>query len=268
MDSRNNFPVRRYGDGSGFLDHLFNGDMGVELLIRPSKDNKFDATGLLEPGRATWRSLRGHAARADQRAAEAAGQSCYENTAKRCTKGYMTVLLATLMTTTVQYEWSNFQAFIKAMKDDKTMAGALKHHIMVAVARFGWGSFVAFLHEPGKEPVKFSIPRQRLLFKLVDGQLQSARHFYPRPETVWVQQLLKKGSYLQPSWSAFKVAPEEDSVESLADAVARKRGILSQHPLKIYMLNHAGGWWEWIQAASQVLYANAEEKPYGYYISE
>ena len=267
MEGRREPHVLNYGDQRGFLDLLIEDEMGVELLIRSSRGDQHGSTRLLQ-GTSTRMSLRQHTCGAVLKAVLANRQNSCAKTARKCKNGYVTMLLATLTSTAVKDEWSSFQTFIQELQDDKETAGALKHHIMVALAQFGWSSFVIFLHEPGKDPVKFRIPRQRLLFTVVDGQPYPARQFYPTPETVWVQQLLKKGSYLQLSWSAFEVAPAKDSVASLAEAVSTKCGIISKHPLKIYKLNHAGERWEWIRAASQVLYANTEEKPYGYYVSE
>ena len=64
----------------------------------------------------------------------------------------------------------------------------LNHNIMVALANFGWAQWHIFLHRPGKVPVKFQIPRQRLMLKVVEveGTLKAvtARHFYPKPQKV------------------------------------------------------------------------------------
>ena len=54
-----------------------------------------------------------------------------------------------------------------------------------------------------------------------------------------------------PAGSAFPVAPEEDSVDSLADALAKKCRVAPAPPLTIFTLNHTQKW-EQIQAMSQV----------------
>ena len=240
----------------GFLDLLVNDTMGIELLIRTGGNNRYSATGLLEKDSLTWSALLQHASRTHR---------AYAGAAKMCNDGYITVLPATLTFTTVEREWDNFEAFIKKLRENKDTARALAYHIMVAVAKPGWGEFVVFLHEPGKEPVKFSVPRQRLMLKVVDGQPQSARHFYPRPEMVWAQRLLK-GSDLQLARSALEVAPAKDSVASLAMAVAKEYEISPPDLLEIYQLNHAGGWE--LMEKDQVLYGNTEKKPYGFFVNE
>ena len=239
----------------GFLDLLVNDSMGIELLIRTRGDNRYTATRLLQEGSPTWNALLEHASRTDGK---------YARVARACYNGYITVLPATLTTTTVEQEWGNFKDFIQHLRKNDEPARALEYYIMVAVAMPGWGEFVVFLHEPGKELVKFCIPRQRLLFKLVDGQLQSARHFYPRPKTVWVQEINVAGERMD---DPFEVEPQEDSVQSLRKAILVDSNIQSRRQLRIHHLNHAGEW-EVIPKKSQVLFANTEEKPYGFYVPE
>ena len=119
----------------------------------------------------------------------------------------------------------------------------------------------------GREAIRFEIPRQRLMLKLVDGQPQSAWHFYPRPEKVWVHRLLKTGSDLQLARAAFEVAPPKDSVASLAVAVREKLGIMSLESVEIHLFNYAGKW-EWIRETEQVRDANTKATAYGYYLLE
>ena len=238
----------------GQLDLLLNGTFGIELLIRAARSNKYTATKLLQEGSTTWTSLLEHASRTD---------AAYAEVASRCRNGYITVLPATLTSTTVEQEWTNFRAFITKLQENA--APALKYHIMVAVARSGWSEFSVFLHQPGQQaPIRFEIPRQRLLFKVVDGQPQSARHFYPRPEKVWVQEINESGEAVD---EPFQVEPQEDSVQSLRTAILLYTGIKSRRQLRIHQLNHAGEW-EVIPKKSQVLFANTEEKPYGFYVKE
>lgn len=174
--------VGQYGDLRGFLDHLVEDNMGIELLIRSTKDNCFSASGLLQSDSPTRTSLRLHAARAT---------FSYANTAAKCSKGYVTVLLATLTFVSYDAEWENFKGFVKELAEDAECRGSLDCHIMVAASTFGWADFQVFLHQPGQdEPIQFTIPRQRLMYKLVDSNLKPARHFYPRPMEVWVQRLL------------------------------------------------------------------------------
>ena len=237
----------------GSIDLLVNDTMGIELLSRTGVDDRYSATRLLDEGSPTWKSLWEHASRT---------HGAHTGVARRCSNGYITVLPATLTTTTVEHEGAKFKAFITKLRENGDTASILEYHIMVAVAMPGWGEFVAFLHEPGKEPVKFCIPRQRLLFKLVDGQLQSARHFYPRPEKLWVQEINVAGERMD---EPFTVMPQDDSVQGLRKAILVGSNIQSRRQLRIHKLNHAGAW-EWIQAVSQVLYANTEEKPYGFQV--
>lgn len=248
-------------DGAGLrrIDLLVNSSMGIELLIRTRKDNRYTATKLLRRGSDTWNALLEHASRAQTRYATIAGA---------CSQGYITVLPATLTTTTVEDEWVNFKALITTMQKDDNTSSALEQHILVAVAMPGWGEFTVFLHEPRKDPVKLLIPRFRLLFKWVGGELSLARRFYPKPKEVWVQQLLENGAYFRLAWSAFRVSPAEDSVESLAKAVEIERRLTNTFPLQIYKLNPAGTWWECISSeqTDHVLFANTKDKPYGFFV--
>lgn len=246
------------GNVRGSLDLLVNDTMGIELLIRASGDNRYSARRLLQQGSPTLRSLLEHVSRAHGKYASAAGS---------CTNGYVTVLPATLTGTTVEHEWENFKAFIDKLREDSGTARALAHHIMVAVTMPGWDEFTVFLHDPDREPVKCCIPRQRLLFKMVDGQPRPARQFYPTPDDVWVQRLRVKRGGLQVTQSAVKVSPAEDSVAGLTCVLGLKLGLTLPSNLKIYKLNHTQEWWELVEE-DHILYANTKNKPYGFIVLE
>ena len=53
----------------------------------------------------------------------------------------------------------------------------------------------------------------------------------------------------------------------MAEALSTKCGITPVDLLEIYQLNLAGEW-EVIPKKSQVLFANTEEKPYGFSVNE
>lgn len=269
MKGKREVPVQPYGDLKGYLDHMVDESMGVEFLIRSGSDNRYNATGLLTEGSKTLKSLLNHAARVCKESSSSRNQSCYSNIADKCTKGYVTILVATLTTTTVQDEWGNFKKFIALLEGYETTAGMLKRHIMVAVAHFGWSTFTVFLHQPGEsnsKPIKFKIPRKRLMFTVVDNKLWLARHFYPRPTKVWAQQLANQDGRLCLTSRAFRVAPEEDNISSLAKAIKIDCGLTLIQPLQIYNLRHAGSWVE--AKVGEVLYASTEFCPYGFVIPD
>ena len=169
----------------------------------------------------------------DAQAAAWVKQKSYASVAQECAGVYITVLLGTLTSTQAVAEEKAVAGLLSTWRNSDTLRGVLDHHILVAVAPLGWAKFDVFLHQPGREAIRFEIPRQRLMLKLVDGQPQ-AWHFYPRPEKVWVHRLLKTGSDLQLARAAFEVAPAKDSVASLADAVREKLGIMSLESVEIH----------------------------------
>ena len=132
------------------------------------------------------------------------------------------------------------------------------------VVSCGWTSFDVFLHQPGTAPTRLKIPRQGLLFKVVDGQPQPARHFYPRPDEVWVRRI---NSTLEAyaGRSAFTVEPEKDSVEALAEAILETYGMKSPQPLRIYKPDYAG---KMHLVENEILFANREKNAYGFYVPE
>jgi len=255
------------GKFSGYLDHLVDSNMGVEFLIRTSAKNRFSATDILTGQ--TRKSLIEHAARADESTATGHSVASYADIAAKCTKGYITVLPATVTTTTDDAEYKHFGELIAELQQNKADAPILNHNIMVAVATFGWAKWDVFLWDPVlKKCVRFEIKRQRLMYKVVDGQAVTARHFYPRPTDVWAQELLLEGGGSPKlTGKAFEVKPEKDSVASLAEGIVAKKKSLKcdVDELTIYSQSRTGVWKE-LEKPSQVLYANADEKPYGFVV--
>ena len=248
------------------MDFFVANNMGVEFLIRASDNNELTARQLLG-GAATKTALIEHAARADETAARHFNQASYASVARNCSKGYATVLFATLTRTDALEEWQSFKEVINKMNSSDQSKGMLDYHIMVAVARFGWASFDVFLHQPGQQaPIRFEVPRQRLMLKVVDGQPQSARHFYPRPEKVWVQRLAWHSGRFQPTGRAVPV-PAGGTVGHLQlEIKTLSTQEIDVFSLEIYRLNHTGEWE--LTTEDQVLYGNTREKPYGFYVSE
>jgi len=231
--------------GGGFVDMFIEGNMGIELLIRASQGNRMSAQGLLTNS-ATKGSLIEHAERA---------QGKYNEVARNCAKGYITVLPATLVETTADQEWDNFKALVT------NQLAQFGYPVLVAVAPFGWAEWDVFIHRPGQEPMKVQVPRQQLMLKLSDGAVVSARQFYPQPEEVWVQQLARE---MNLTGRAFKIKPVPDDVAELAKMIKDAESLtcpLSQ--LAIYRQNWKGEWEE-VTRQSQVLYENIEERPYGF----
>ena len=185
------------------------------------------------------------------------GDGRYSDIAKQCTKGYITVFPATLTNTAADDEWEAFQELAKQFAN-------FSYPVLVAVAPFGWAKWEGFLHRPGQEPIRFEIPRQRLMLKLVDDQVVSARAFYPWPQEVWVQPLRSEDGVMKKQRRAFKICPAPADVAGLAKAIRDEDGLtcgLSQ--LQIFRQNWEGEWEEETKM-SQVLYENTEEKPYGF----
>ena len=232
-----------YSTGN-FLDHFVEEGMGIEFVIRSSSDNKLSSTGLLT-NEATKKSLVEHVGRPEAK---------YNEIAQKCSKGYITVLPATLIGATVDEEWQRFQQLA-----GKELAQSA-HPVLVALAPFGWATWHVFLQRSGKEPVHVQIPRQRLMIKLVKGVPMSARQFYPKPEEVWVQRLT---SDMKLIGRAFEVKPNKDNVAALAEMIKDAESLtcpLSQ--LAIYRQNWKGEWQE--EAEEKVLYENTKQRPYGF----
>jgi hypothetical protein len=236
--------------GRGYLVMFIEGSMGVELLIRASKSqgNQIDATGLLTNS-ATKSSLIEHAER---------GSSIYQDIAQQCSKGYITVLPATLVQTTADEEWDNFQGLVR------NELAQLEYPVLVAVAPFGWAEWDVFLHRPGQEPVRLQVPRQQLMFKLIDdvpgNELVSARQFYPKPQEVWVQRLTQD---MRLTGRAFIINPAPDNIAELAKAVTEaERLTCPVSMLAIYRQNWEGEWEE--EEEDQVLFENTKTEPYGF----
>ena len=100
---------------------------------------------------------------------------------------------------------------------------------------------------------------------MVNGQPQPARYFYPKPESVWVREINEALEEFVDS--AFKVEPNEDTVESLVEAIRAELGIKSPHPMCIYKLDHQQRF-KLIEDVNSVLYENREEQAYGFYVRE
>jgi len=267
LKGRKEVPAR-WADGtpSGYLDHLVESTMGVELLIRKSAENRFNAKDLLTGQ--TKKSLIEHAARADEKPAKAHAQASYADVAAQCTKGYITVLVATVTTTTVETEYSHFTELIDDLRRNQADAPILKRSIMVAVARFGWAAWDVFLWDPklGK-CVRFEIQRQRLMYKIVDGKAVIARHFYPRPTSVWVQELVREGDgILKLKGHALRVEPKDDDIAAVKAAVKENKQSLKcdADELTIYSQSRSGVWKE--EEEDQVLYENTKARPYGFVV--
>ncbi|CAE7894593.1 unnamed protein product, partial [Symbiodinium necroappetens] len=229
----------------GFVDMFIEGNMGIELLIRASRGNLMTAEGLLTNS-ATRGSLIEHAERAKGK---------YNEIAQNCAKGYITVLPATLVDTTPDQEWVNFQALAT---NELAQVG---YPVVVAVAPFGWAEWDVFIHRPCQDPMRVQVPRQQLMLKLSDGAVVSARQFYPKPEEVWVQQLTRK---MKLTGRAFKIKPAPDDVAELADAIVEKRPRLNcdAAELAIYRQDWKGEWEE--AEEDSVLFENTKKRPYGF----
>lgn len=236
-------------EGGGRLDHLVDKEMGIEMLIRSSSNNKIKSRGLLS-NEESKSSLIEHASR---------GEGQYKSIAEKCAKGYITVLVATLTKTSPDDEWKVFEALVK------DSLSTVSHPVLVAVAPFGWAKWHVFLHRPGKAPIRLEIPRHRLMFKLVDDKAVTARRFFPKPDVVWAQELDAGDWKLK--GRALEVKPERDNIASLAEAVKGKKPSLTcdADDLTIYTQNRSGKWVEVVKP-SQVLYANTDAKPYGFVV--
>ncbi|CAE7679690.1 unnamed protein product [Symbiodinium sp. CCMP2592] len=231
----------------GKLDVYIEGSMGVELLIRPANSNKMTTQSVL--GNAAMKeSLLDHARRGDNK---------YKDLATQCKLGYITMLVTTLTQSTADEEWQRFQAL-----SSKDLAG-LGYPVLVAVASFGWGTWDVFLHRPRHDPLRFSIPRQRLMLKLVDDKPVSARSYYRKPQEVWVQELQIQGDVHTLVGKVFKIDSAPNDAADLASRIKAVEDLSCRlSKLAIYRLDWKGEWKE--ERAGQVLFENTEESPYGF----
>ena len=134
-------------------------------MIRTSAQNRFNAKDLLVGETKT--SLIEHAGRALGK---------YNEIASNCTKGYITVLPATIITSTADKEYDNFKKLMAELKE-KHDGAILQQHIMVAVAAFGWAIWDVLLWDPvPKKCARFEIKRQRSMYKIIEGKAAIARH--------------------------------------------------------------------------------------------
>jgi hypothetical protein len=196
------------------LDHFVNDNMGVEFLIRSSENNKMPA-GFFSLRDSTWDSLLEHSCRAATK---------YTALAQKCTRGYVTVLVASLSEAALDAAWEQFQD--RMMNWTVNHPQAVMRPIVVAVAPFGWGKWCVFLHRLRYAPLRLEVKRQWLFYKLIGSELMSARMFYPRPTSVWVRHMRANLSFI--AARADKVKPLEDDITSLASAICQHFGIVSR----------------------------------------
>ncbi|CAE7235475.1 unnamed protein product [Symbiodinium sp. CCMP2592] len=231
----------------GKLDLYIDGSMGVELLIRPSNSNKIATQSVLRNA-ATRESLLEHARRGDE---------SYKDLSQQCRLGYITVFVTTLTQSTADAEWEHFQNL-----SSTTLVG-LGYPVLVAVANFGWAKWDVFLHRPRLTPIRFFIPRQRLMLKLIDDKPVSARSYYCKPQEVWVQELQVNENVHALVGEVLLIESAPNLVAQLARRIKTVAGLSWPLPkLAIYRLNWQNEWEK--EAADQVLFENTRNSPYGF----